>query len=98
MLPDDVPAGPAPTWTHELPHELTDLLGRSDGSVVALVEPKDDEGDDAAFMIGVANGNEAWRRALPTAPFALEAVAGGPVIAVADRAVYGIDPADGRLG
>jgi hypothetical protein len=98
VLPDDVPAGPAPAWTHELPHELTDLLGRSDGSVVALVEPKDAEGDEAAFVIGVANGNESWRRALPSAPFALEAVAGGPVIAVADRAVYGVDPADGRLG
>lgn len=107
VLPDDVPAGPTPAWTHELPHDVVDMVGRDDGTVIVLVEPEEAQGDDApsehappehaAFVIAVKDGKEVWRRGRAKAPFALESIAGGPLIVVADHEVSGIDAASGDV-
>lgn len=96
VLPADVPVGPTPAWTFDVAHPIADMVGLGDGSVVALLEPKEAEGDEAAYVVMVKDGKQVWSRALPKVPFAIEVVAGDRVIAVADEDVYGIG-GDGAL-
>jgi hypothetical protein len=95
VLPEGVPAGPEPAWTFDAPHPIADMVGRDDGSVVVLLEPKEQQGDDAAFVVAVKDGKQLWSRALSQVPFALEVLSSGEVIAIADHRVFGIGGADG---
>lgn len=98
VLPDDVPAGPAVAWRFELPHELSALIGRDDGTAIAVVAPESPGPDEPeALVIAVNDGTERWRRELPSEPFVIEPYGSAALLAVSDHALHAIDADHGQL-
>ncbi len=54
--PKDVPAGPAPQWTHTLQSEPRALAVTAEGTVVVIA------GVESNSLLGLADGEQVWRR------------------------------------
>lgn len=97
VLPDDVPAGPALAWRASLPHELSLLHGRDDGSAIAVVEVKDPaDGAPRAHLVAVADGKQRWEKPLSFEPFLLEPLGDDAVLVVGDREIAAFGVGDGN--
>jgi len=99
VLPADVPAGPAPAWSIELPQPVRVLVGCDDGTVVAAIEPgRDDEipeGAPPATLVAIHDGKERWRTPLVQAPWSIEPLDAETVLVVLPRELVAVAVADG---
>ncbi|MBX7080396.1 MAG: hypothetical protein K1X88_14460 [Nannocystaceae bacterium] len=95
VLPESVPAGPAPRWRASLPGEIGNLVGTQDGLVViesVIESPAPD--DPPVQLIALAQGTSRWKHGLPAQGAGLELVGDTVVVAVGDR-VFALALADG---
>lgn len=96
VLPEDVPAGPSVAWEFKLPHDLSLLHGRSDGTAIAVVEPEDpSEIEPHAYVVAIGDGKKRWEQPLSFSPFLIEPLGDDAVLVVGDHDIVAFAASDG---
>ncbi len=88
VLPESVPAGPAPRWRAKVPGEIGNLVGTADGVVVveSVIEAPDPDGTPVQ-LVALAHGDRRWHHGLPAQGAGLELVGDTVVVAVGDEVI-----------